>query len=252
MKIFAANWKLNKNPQQTRDYFSSLRQKASALSQIQAELQLVFFPPATNLEATSESVLSFEWPKPVCFGAQNCYFEAQGAFTGEVSAQTLLDLKGSHVLLGHSERRTLFIEKDQMIAKKIGHVQKLGLTPMLCIGETLSERDAGQVEETLVRQLTLGLEHAKNDGPVVIAYEPVWAIGTGRVAEPQQVVEAHAIIRNKLLNLGFKACSILYGGSVKPDNAKSLIRLPEVDGFLIGGASLEVNSMLNIVTESLS
>jgi triosephosphate isomerase len=252
MKIFAANWKLNKNPQETRDYFSALRQKSSQLKQLSADFQLLFFPPATNLEAAAESTFSFDWPKPVLFGAQNCYFESNGAFTGELSAKTLLDLKGSHVLIGHSERRSLFNEKDQMLAKKIGHVQKTGLTPLFCVGETLSERDAGLVEETLLRQLGLGLEHAKSNLPLVVAYEPVWAIGTGRVADASQVTEAHAIIRKKLSEMGFAQTSILYGGSVKPDNAKSLIHLNNVDGFLIGGASLEVASMFEIISQSLS
>lgn len=238
-KIFAANWKLHKNPKQTRDFFVEWKKQAqgSSLNEI------VFFPPATNLEATAQSLegTGLRW------GSQNCYSEVKGAFTGEVSAQTVKDLGGQYVLLGHSERRSLFSEKNEAIAKKLALVQSLGLIPMLCIGETLGEREMGKTLSILKNQLDEGLSQADPTKPLTIAYEPVWAIGTGKVATLEQVREAHAETFGLLQGLGFPAStSILYGGSVKADNAKELISVEHVGGFLVGGASLEVQSFQQI------
>jgi triosephosphate isomerase len=238
-KIFAANWKLHKNPKETRDFFTEWNKqfKASAGS------ELIFFPPATNLEAASESVkgTSIQW------GSQNCYADVKGAFTGEISAQVVKDLGGKYVLIGHSERRSVFGENDDLIAKKVKLVQGLGLVPMLCIGETLPEREAGKTLQVLKSQLEKGLSQADSKKDLVIAYEPVWAIGTGKVATPDQVREAHAEVQKMVAGLGFSASlPLLYGGSVKPDNAKELIAIPHVHGFLVGGASLEVASFLAI------
>lgn len=238
-KIFAANWKLFKNPNETREFFSQFKEVSS-----KATGELVFFPSAISLEAAGTSLTgtSIKW------GAQNCYFQAQGAFTGENSAQVVKSLGGSYNLIGHSERRKIFGETDAVIAEKVAFTQSLGLVPMLCIGETLEEREAAHTFRVLETQLHLGLSKADKTKPVVIAYEPVWAIGTGKVATPEQVAETHTDIYNILKGLGFEQSPILYGGSVKPDNAAGLIKQPHVNGFLVGGASLEVKSFIEIAS----
>lgn len=238
-KIFAANWKLFKTPRQTREFFSQFKDLAG-----RATGEIVFFPPAISLEAASESLQG----SSIQFGAQNCYFQAQGAFTGENSAQVVKELGGRYILVGHSERRKLFSEDDNLIAEKVAHIQSLDLTPMLCIGETLEEREALHTFRVLETQLHLGLAKADKSKPLVIAYEPVWAIGTGKVASPEQVAETHQDVFSILEKLGFKGAPILYGGSVKPDNAKGLIGLAHVDGFLVGGASLEAQSFSEIAS----
>ena len=183
----------------------------------------------------------FEW------GAQNCFSEDKGAFTGENSPAQIKELGAGWCLVGHSERRHLFGETDEAIAKKIQRFQQLSLTPLFCVGELLNDREAGKTLEILKTQLANGLSLADKAKPLVIAYEPVWAIGTGKVAGPDQVREAHAFLREEVSRLGFPASvALLYGGSVKPENAKSLISIPNVDGFLVGGASLEVESFLAI------
>lgn len=238
-KIFAANWKLFKTPKETRDFFAQFKEVSS-----KATGELVFFPSAISLEAASTSLQGSN----IKFGAQNCYFQAQGAFTGENSAQVVKDLGGTYILIGHSERRKVFGETDAVIADKVAFVQGLGLTPMLCIGETLEEREASHTFRVLETQLLLGLGKADKAKPLVVAYEPVWAIGTGKVATPEQVAETHTDVFNILKNLGFEKSPILYGGSVKPDNAAGLIKQPHVNGFLVGGASLEVKSFSEIAS----
>jgi len=238
-KIFAANWKLHKNPKETREFFTEWKKQYEASS----KSEVVFFPPATNLEAASQVLEG----TAVRWGSQNCYSDVKGAFTGEISAQTVKDLGGHYILLGHSERRSLFLEKDEQIARKVALVQKLDLIPMLCIGETLGEREMGKTNFILKNQLAEGLSQAHPQKPITIAYEPVWAIGTGKVATIEQVQEAHSEIFKLLQGMGFPASTaILYGGSVKADNAKELISVAHVDGFLVGGASLEVASFLQI------
>ena len=236
-KIFAANWKLFKTPRQTRDFFKSFATEAKNIKD-----QIIFFPPATSWEAASESLKGtmIQW------GAQNIYSEGQGAFTGENSALVLKELGGQVVLIGHSERRKVFGELDASLAKKVSYTVSLGLTPMLCVGETLEERDLGRTHTVTGEQLKNGLSTCPKGSLILIAYEPVWAIGTGRVATPEQAEEAHEKIKIKLKELGFEGTAVLYGGSVKPDNAKELLSKPGIDGFLVGGASLEVKSFLEI------
>ncbi|QDK36990.1 triose-phosphate isomerase [Bdellovibrio sp. NC01] len=237
-KIFAANWKLFKSPTETRNFFKSFKEVSA-----KATGDLVFFPSAISLEAASETVKGSN----IAFGAQNCYVQVQGAFTGENSAQIVKELGGQYILIGHSERRQLFGETDALIADKVALTQSLGLIPMLCIGETLQEREATHTFRVLETQLLLGLAKADKAKPIVIAYEPVWAIGTGKVATPEQVAETHTDVHNILTKMGFTA-PILYGGSVKPDNAGTLIKQPHVSGFLVGGASLEVDSFIKIAS----
>ena len=152
----------------------------------------------------------------------------------------------THALVGHSERRKIFGESDELLAKKVAFIQSQGLTPVFCIGETLEQREAGQTNQVNAAQLEKGLSLLDKSKKIIVAYEPVWAIGTGKVAAPEQVAEAHAFVRTKLDQMGFPGTPILYGGSVKADNAKALGAIPNVDGFLVGGASLEVKSFLGI------
>ncbi|MEN0058325.1 MAG: triose-phosphate isomerase [Bdellovibrio sp.] len=238
-KIFAANWKLFKTPREARDFFARFKELS-----VKATGELVFFPSAFSVEAVSESVrgTSIQW------GAQNCYSQNQGAFTGENSAQVMKDLGGTYLLIGHSERRKIFSEGDDLIADKVALAQSLNLIPLLCIGETLEEREGAKTFRTLETQLLLGLAKADKTKPVVIAYEPVWAIGTGKVATPEQVAETHTDVFGILQKMGFEKNPILYGGSVKPDNAKGLIQQPHVNGFLVGGASLEPESFIQIAS----
>jgi triosephosphate isomerase len=238
-KIFAANWKLFKSPNETRAFFAQFKELAG-----KATGELVFFPSAISLEAASEAVKG----SAIQFGAQNCYFQATGAFTGENSAQVVKDLGGNYILIGHSERRKIFGEEDALLADKVAFVQGLGLTPMLCVGETLEEREASHTFRVLETQLMLALSKADKAKPMVIAYEPVWAIGTGKVATPEQVAETHTDVFNILKTLGFETAPILYGGSVKADNAAGLIKQAHVSGFLVGGASLEPQSFSQIAS----
>lgn len=237
-QIIAANWKLYKNPQQTREFFKGFLPLAESSTH-----EIFFFPSAICLEATAEMLKG----RRIKFGAQNCYSQSQGAFTGENSAQTVKDLGGELILIGHSERRKSFGEGDQLLADKLALVQSLNLLPVFCIGETLQEREAHQTQPVLKTQLQIGLSKADKSKKLVIAYEPVWAIGTGKVATAQQVQETHKDIAQILESLGFADCPILYGGSVKPDNAKELLHIPHVGGFLVGGASLEVSSFAALV-----
>lgn len=236
-KIFAANWKLFKNPQETRNFFDVFKESFN-----KSEPEVVFFPSAVCLESTSHSLKG----SSILWGAQNVYSNNQGAFTGENSAQVIKDLGGSYILVGHSERRSIFGEQNKLFADKIENIQKLDMVPMYCIGETLQEREKNLTEKVLQTQLEEGLAKADKTKPIVIAYEPVWAIGTGKVASPEQVAQVHQWIHHWLEKNNYKQVPVLYGGSVKPDNASGLISQPGVNGFLVGGASLEVDSFLKI------
>ena len=188
---------------------------------------------------------------PVFLGGQDCARTGDGAFTGEVSARMLADVGCSFVLVGHSERRTLYGEDDAEVAEKAVLALAAGLSPVICVGETLEEREAGRTEATVMRQLDAVIERLDRDAlaRIAVAYEPVWAIGTGRTATPTQVNEVHAVLRERMATREPEVAAgvrILYGGSVKPDNAAALFAEPEVDGGLIGGASLDVGQFLDI------
>lgn len=239
MKYFAANWKLQKSPKDAREFVAAL----SSARKESSSFKMIFFPSAIALEAFANAAAG----KGIGYGPQNVFFEGKGAFTGENSAMVAKELGCEYVLLGHSERRTLFSETDELIAKKTQYVQSLGLTPIVCFGETLKEREEGKTKSVLTKQLENSLVFADRSKPLLVAYEPVWAIGTGKVATPAQVAEAHAQSKKTLVSLGFSANTpLLYGGSVKAESAQELIGIPNVDGFLIGGASLEVKSYLDI------
>jgi triosephosphate isomerase (TIM) len=244
-KLIAANWKMYKTPEQTRDFF---RDFLPLVSQHDRD-EIVVCPPFVNLTAAVESSRGTS----IGMGGQNMYWEKEGAFTGEISSGMLLALGCTHVIIGHSERRQYFGETDDTVNQKLKAALEAGLTPIVCVGEVLEEREAGLTEDVLRRQC-LRAFHAisgRKAGKLVIAYEPVWAIGTGKTATPQLASEAHQLIRSEAGKaLGDDLANnlrILYGGSVKPDNAKSLMSEEEIDGALVGGASLDPKSFAAIV-----
>jgi len=210
--------------------------------------EIVYFPPFTILPDAARLLRS----SPIGVGGQNMYPGAEGAFTGEISPRMLLDAGATYVLIGHSERRTLFGETDLGVRARATSALEHGLLPVVCVGETLAERQAGETETVLSRQVTAGLSGIAPvpRSKLVIAYEPVWAIGTGMTATPEQAAEAHRFIRSELSKLYGGAAEeirILYGGSVKADNARDLLALPDVDGALVGGACLRPDSFLAII-----
>ena len=247
--MLAANWKMHKTQ---RDSAAFIREFA-VLVQPLNNVEVVVAPVFTALARSAEAARGTK----VQIAGQNLYFEKQGAFTGEISADMLKDAGASHVIIGHSERRRLFGDTDELVNRKLRAAITAGLTPIFCVGETLAEREAGETLAVLDRQVKVGLDGLTGDeiGSLVIAYEPVWAIGTGKNATSAEAGEAHAHIRGRLRQWfgGNPAdrCRILYGGSVKPDNIRELIGLPDVDGALVGGASLEVRSFFEIVSRSL-
>ena len=230
---------MNKTPAQAAAFVKQLR------SEVGDSSDFVILPPALLASTVAAELQGSK----IGWGGQNCYFEAKGAFTGETSPMVLKEMGAGFCLVGHSERRAIFGETDQLLAKKFQAVQSVGLTPILCVGETLAERETGRTEEVILNQLRAGLSLGAPVKPFWIAYEPVWAIGTGKVATPDQVQDAHSILREALPEPG-KNAPILYGGSAKPDNVASLASLNNVDGFLIGGASLEVADFVKIHTLS--
>jgi triosephosphate isomerase (TIM) len=216
-------------------------------SQIAADVDLLVCPPAVYLEAVRNVVA-----ENVAVGAQDVYFEAEGAFTGEISTSMLIDLGCRYVILGHSERRHIIGETDALINRKVAAALSAGLTPILCVGELLAERETDQTEQVVSDQLNGSLAGLTADQvqKVVIAYEPVWAIGTGRTATPEQAQDVHAQIRQWLAKRFSQSVAdktqILYGGSAKPENVSNLLSQPDIDGGLIGGASLKADSFLSI------
>lgn len=245
----AGNWKMNLNRAEAR----ALALRVVEASGTLAGATAVLIPPFTSLGAVGEAVAG----TPVGLGAQNLHWEDKGAFTGEVSAPMLADAGCRYVVVGHSERRQFFGETDETVKLKAGAALRRGLTPILCVGETLEVRDGGRALAHVGGQLDaalagLGPEAAR---AIVFAYEPVWAIGTGRTATPGQAEEVQAFLRKKLSERygdPLADCAIiLYGGSVKPANACSLFREQDIDGFLVGGASLEADSFIGIVREAL-
>lgn len=246
--IVAGNWKMNKNSRESLDFFHALlRQVTDDLEQ----KQFIVFPQNINLLAAKQ-VLG---PSKVGWGAQNCYPKDSGAYTGETSPQVLSEVGAGFCLIGHSERRTLFNESDEFIADKLVALQERGVTPILCIGESKQQRDQDQTEQVLKNQLEVGLSKNRIECPLIIAYEPVWAIGTGDVATPEQAGLTHQYIRSEISKKFTQDYAnqlvIMYGGSVKPDSSKDLFAQKDVDGFLVGGASLEVESFISIYKNCL-
>jgi triosephosphate isomerase len=240
-KVVAANWKMYKNPEECTAFLYNFLKILPQKNQ----KHVFIFPPTVCLQ-TVEDYLN-EANADLLTGAQNCHFEDEGAFTGETSSKTLKEMGTNSVLIGHSERRQYFKEDNEFLAKKIKAVQNHNLIPMYCIGETLEQRKSNKTFDVLKEQLTIGLKHFDRKGSLIVAYEPVWAIGTGEVATPEQAQEAHEFIRKTLLELtNMNSHKILYGGSVKAENAQELISQKDIDGFLVGGASLKAESFAQI------
>ena len=243
--LIAGNWKMYKTPDESAE---TARQLDLHMRSV-ADVDIMIAPTFTALTAVWKVVQN----GPVTLGAQNLYWESEGAYTGEISAPMLKSVGCEYCIIGHSERRQYFGETDQTVNKKIQAAIKAKLKPVFCVGETEKEREAEQTFSVLDKQVQKGLEGLVLDqlNTLVIAYEPVWAIGTGRTATPEQAQEVHAFIRQRVADKSADVADgvrILYGGSMKPDNAKELIEKPDIDGGLIGGASLKAEDFLGICT----
>jgi triosephosphate isomerase (TIM) len=241
--LIAGNWKMHGSRAFAAEFAGKLRQAGSM-----GDLDVLLFPPAPYVRDLAEALQG----SGVEIGAQNVHSEQSGAYTGELSAEMARDLGATWSLVGHSERRTLFAETDEMTGRKVAAALRAGLAPLLCVGESLDEREAGSAEAVVRRQIRAVAEVAGVPAlaAATLAYEPVWAIGTGRTATPEQAGEMHALIRRQIAELcGDEAgdqVRILYGGSVKPDNAAALLAQADIDGVLVGGASLEAATFVRI------
>ncbi len=246
--FIAANWKMHKTVHEAVVFIKEFRSMVKDMD----DVEIVVAPPFTALHAVVEAARN----SPIGVAGQNVFWEREGAFTGEISAPMLQEAGAEYVIIGHSERRRMFGETDQTVNLRIGATLAAKLTPIVCIGETLEQRDAGETLAVLDRQIKDGLDGMTADqvAMLVLAYEPVWAIGTGRNATPEQAEEAHGHIRGRLRQwFGANAadhCQVIYGGSVKPDNIHEIITQKDVDGALVGGASLDVRGFFDIVARS--
>ncbi|NIR29234.1 MAG: triose-phosphate isomerase [Gammaproteobacteria bacterium] len=243
--LVAGNWKMNGTLETAHSLIGGI---LVGVGRVKAA-EVVVCPPFVYLEAVSRLIAD----SPLVLGAQNVSHENPGAFTGEVAVSMLEDFDCRYVIVGHSERRALYGETDERVAAKCERVLNGGLTPIVCVGETLEEREAGETEQVVDRQLASVIERvsAAALGRAVVAYEPVWAIGTGATATPEQAQEMHAFIRQRVARENAQVAEglrILYGGSVKSDNAEALFAMPDIDGGLIGGASLKAQEFLSICT----
>ena len=243
--LIAANWKMYKTPAEAQAFVDAFLPLVAGHDRD----EIALFPSVTSLA----TVVAAAAGSNVSVGLQNMHFAEEGAYTGETSAAMLKAVGATHTLIGHSERRQYFAETDEVVNKKLHTALKHGIVPVVCIGEVLAEREAGKTADVLKTQITGALVGitAEAAAPIVIAYEPVWAIGTGKTATPEMAVEAHKIVRAEVAKiLGAEvaaAIRILYGGSVKPDNATALLGEEEIDGALVGGASLKADSFAAIV-----
>jgi triosephosphate isomerase len=247
----AGNWKMNTDSHTSVELATRIASGVSGVDR--HNITLMVCPPFVYLRSVARTLSASN----ITVGAQDLYFENNGAFTGEISASMLKDIGCNYVLCGHSERRHVIGETDELIKKKVAAAISGGLLPILCVGELLGERDAGQTEQVLSRQINKCLDglSAEKVSAVTIAYEPVWAIGTGRTASPQQAQQAHDFIRKLLTQMYDDGLSeeirILYGGSVKPTNAAELMQQKDVDGLLVGGASLNADDFLAIIQAAI-
>lgn len=247
-KIIAGNWKMNNDLNESQSLVSGI---ISGLGN-DDKCEVIVCPPFTSLN----EVHSLVKDSPVRLGAQNMFFEESGAYTGEISASMLISVGCEYVILGHSERRTIFGESDELINKKIKTAIESGLKVIFCVGETLAQREEEETDAIVKNQIINGLQNitSENLKTITIAYEPIWAIGTGKTASPAQAQEVHAFIRNLIKEIYSKESAenliIQYGGSVKPDNAASLLSQPDIDGALVGGACLKPASFLSIIASA--
>ena len=246
--FIAGNWKMYKTVAEAVAFVKELRGLVKDLGGV----EIVLAPPFTALHAAAEAARN----STVGIAAQDMFWEREGAYTGEVSALMIREAGAAHVIIGHSERRTLFGDTDTTVNQKVVAAFAAGLSPIACVGETLDQRERNETFDVLDRQVRQGLDRLTSEqiGQLVIAYEPVWAIGTGRTATASQAGGAHAHIRTRLRQWfgpdAAEHCHVIYGGSVKPDNIAELMAQPDVDGALVGGASLDIRSFLEIVTRS--
>jgi triosephosphate isomerase len=244
--IVAGNWKLNKTAPEARRLIMALRNR---LAGIDASAEVVVCPPMVALETAVDAAKE----SSIRIGSQNVYWEPKGAFTGEVSPDMLAAIGVEYVLIGHSERRGLFHETDDDVMRKLGSVLTGPLTPVVCLGEVLEDRESGRTDEVVERQVRAALRETAPDhcGRLVIAYEPVWAIGTGKTATPEMANAVHRLIRRLITDMfGGRAADqvpLLYGGSVKPENAAALMAESDIDGVLVGGASLDAEGFADII-----
>lgn len=244
-KVIAGNWKMYKTPDQTREFFRDFLPLVAGHTRD----EIIVCPPYIDLADAMEAAKGSN----VAIGAQNVHWKEEGAFTGEISASMLLALGVKHVIIGHSERRQYFGETDDTVNLRLKAALEAGLTPICCVGEVLEEREAGLTDDVLRRQCVRAFHaiSAKKATKLVVAYEPVWAIGTGKTATPEIAAEAHAVIRREATEVFGEEFAgrlrILYGGSVKPENASTLMAQEEIDGALVGGASLDAKSFAAIV-----
>lgn len=243
--LMAGNWKMYKTPEQTKQFF----EKFNTLVASAQHCEILICPPALDLTTAIDATKGTN----IAIGAQNLVPGKEGAFTGEISAYLIKAAGASHVLIGHSERREYYHETDASVFKKTLAALEVGLTPVVCVGEKLEEREGGKTAAVLIAQFTGGIAGLTPEqfAKIVIAYEPVWAIGTGKTATSRIASDAHAVIRKEAAKVfgadAAKSLRILYGGSVKPDNAKILMAEAEINGVLVGGASLEAESFAKIV-----
>ena len=241
-KIIAGNWKMNLTPSEGVKLVNELKPLVK-----DADCEVVVCVPATDIQAVGEAVKGSN----IKLGAENVHFKDSGAYTGEISAAMLLELGVEYVIIGHSERRQYFAETDETVNLRTLKALEKGLTPIVCVGETLEERETGKTEEVLKRQITVGLKGVEDLTKLVIAYEPVWAIGTGKTATSEQANETIGFIRKTLAENFCEKCAakvqIQYGGSMKPANCKELMAMEEIDGGLIGGAALKAADFAAIV-----
>ena len=250
--MMAGNWKMNKTVSEAQEYTAGLLPRAAYAGE--AGVDVAVFAPFTCLH----EVARMAEDSAVIAGAQNLYYEDSGAFTGEISAPMLLDLGAKAVIVGHSERRELFGETDEMVARKARRAVEAGLLPVVCVGETKEERDAGGMWEKISTQVRRVMEEVEDAGgeDLVFAYEPIWAIGTGETATPEDAQDAIGRIRDLLRESRddgvAESVRILYGGSVKPSNAAEIMAQPDIDGALVGGASLEVESFVELIEAARS
>lgn len=244
-KVIAGNWKMNNNLGESINLASELKTKLPELG----ENQVIICPPFTSLESVKEIIKD----SAIELGAQNMSEQDSGAFTGEISAEMLKSVGCEYVILGHSERRTIYKESDELINSKVKKALEAGLKPIFCIGETLEERESGVTNNVVKRQVTNGLKDISETSltQIILAYEPVWAIGTGKTASPAQAQEVHKFLRDLIAEIYSETAAhniiIQYGGSVKPDNANELLSQADIDGALVGGACLKSGSFIDII-----
>ena len=244
--VIAGNWKMHNDLNETVNLISGIK---NLLEESELKCDVIIAPPFTSLETASTLVKD----SPIKLSAQNMHFEDKGAFTGEISNSMLKSVGCEYVILGHSEKRSIFGESNEIINKKIVKALSVGLKPIFCVGETLEERENNVTEKVIEEQIRKGLENVSETdlSNVIVAYEPVWAIGTGKVASPEQAQDVHKFIRDlisKMYNSNIaENLTIQYGGSVKPDNAAGLLSKPDIDGALVGGACLVAESFVGII-----